>query len=291
MADGEICHIDLGEAFRRRYGNPYAVVHRGDLHGVLLKGCREHPLIELEVSSEVTGYDQDGNDRHRAARQRRDCHRRGADRRRRAVVERAPTGGGRRRAARVGPHDLPLGDPDRADARGSALERRHAVGRAEVPHRPLPAVGLEGVQPRRHLSQRCAGAGRRQAGVDGGGAGGLHPHLRPRPEHHQPRPRLAAVGAVRPRSGRPVARRPGGAAGRRRASDAAVHGAGRLHGDGGRGLPGRFAGEDRHAGIGPRDLPRRGACCAPRGCSSCRAPWATTSITRPARTRRCAMPS
>ena len=36
------------------------MVHRGDLHGVLLKGCREHPLIELQVSSEVTGYDQDG---------------------------------------------------------------------------------------------------------------------------------------------------------------------------------------------------------------------------------------
>lgn len=60
MADGEICHIDLGEAFRKRYGNPYAVVHRGDLHGVLLKGCRDHRLIELRVSSEVTGYDQDG---------------------------------------------------------------------------------------------------------------------------------------------------------------------------------------------------------------------------------------
>jgi 2-polyprenyl-6-methoxyphenol hydroxylase-like FAD-dependent oxidoreductase len=60
MADGEICHIDLGEAFRQRYGNPYAVVHRGDLHGVLLKGCRDHPLIELRVSSEVVGYDQDG---------------------------------------------------------------------------------------------------------------------------------------------------------------------------------------------------------------------------------------
>jgi salicylate hydroxylase len=60
ITDGEICHIDLGEAFRKRYGNPYAVVHRGDLHGVLLKGCRAHPLIELKVSSEVTGYDQDG---------------------------------------------------------------------------------------------------------------------------------------------------------------------------------------------------------------------------------------
>jgi salicylate hydroxylase len=60
MADGEICHIDLGEAFRKRYGNPYAVVHRGDLHGVLLKACRAHPLIDLRVSSEVVGYDQDG---------------------------------------------------------------------------------------------------------------------------------------------------------------------------------------------------------------------------------------
>ncbi|MBS0220676.1 MAG: 3-hydroxybenzoate 6-monooxygenase [Proteobacteria bacterium] len=60
MADGEITHIDLGETFRKRFGNPYAVVHRGDLHGVLLKGCREHPLIELRVSSEVIGYDQDG---------------------------------------------------------------------------------------------------------------------------------------------------------------------------------------------------------------------------------------
>jgi 2-polyprenyl-6-methoxyphenol hydroxylase-like FAD-dependent oxidoreductase len=60
MADGEICHIDLDEVFRKRYGNPYAVVHRGDLHGVLLKACRAHPLIELKVSSDVTGYDQDG---------------------------------------------------------------------------------------------------------------------------------------------------------------------------------------------------------------------------------------
>jgi 2-polyprenyl-6-methoxyphenol hydroxylase-like FAD-dependent oxidoreductase len=60
LADGEITHIDLGPAFRARYGNPYAVVHRGDLHGVLLKACREHPLIELRVSSEVLGYDQAG---------------------------------------------------------------------------------------------------------------------------------------------------------------------------------------------------------------------------------------
>jgi salicylate hydroxylase len=60
MAGGEIMHVDLGEAFRKRFGNPYAVVHRGDLHGVLLKACRDHPLIGLRVSSDVTGYKQDG---------------------------------------------------------------------------------------------------------------------------------------------------------------------------------------------------------------------------------------
>ena len=59
MADGEITHIDLDEAFRKRFGNPYAVVHRGDLHGVLLQACRDHELIELRTSADVTGYDQD----------------------------------------------------------------------------------------------------------------------------------------------------------------------------------------------------------------------------------------
>src|SRR5581483_7778732 len=37
MTADEITHVDLGESFRARFGNPYAVVHRGDLHGVFLK--------------------------------------------------------------------------------------------------------------------------------------------------------------------------------------------------------------------------------------------------------------
>ena len=57
----EITHLELGDAFRARFGNPYAVVHRGDLHRVLLGACREHPRIALRVSSEVTAYDQDGS--------------------------------------------------------------------------------------------------------------------------------------------------------------------------------------------------------------------------------------
>jgi len=56
----DITTIDLGDAFRARFGNPYAVVHRGDLHGVLLQACREQPRIALRVSSQVAGYEQDG---------------------------------------------------------------------------------------------------------------------------------------------------------------------------------------------------------------------------------------
>jgi salicylate hydroxylase len=56
----EICHIDLGDAFRARFGNPYAVIHRGDLHGVFLKACREHPLVTLRTGAEVVRYNQDG---------------------------------------------------------------------------------------------------------------------------------------------------------------------------------------------------------------------------------------
>lgn len=57
----EIMHIPLGEAFRERFGNPYAVVHRAELHGVLLEACESSDRIDLRVNSEVAGYEQDGS--------------------------------------------------------------------------------------------------------------------------------------------------------------------------------------------------------------------------------------
>ena len=39
MTSEEINHIPLDEAFRERFGNPYAVVHRADLHKELVKAC------------------------------------------------------------------------------------------------------------------------------------------------------------------------------------------------------------------------------------------------------------
>ena len=55
----EIVHIPLDAPFRAYFGNPYAVVHRADLHGVLLDACRANPLIELRTNHRVTGYEQD----------------------------------------------------------------------------------------------------------------------------------------------------------------------------------------------------------------------------------------
>ena len=61
MSGEEITHIDLGDPFRTRFGNPYAVIHRGDLHGVFLRACRASPPIELRTAAEVMGYEQDGS--------------------------------------------------------------------------------------------------------------------------------------------------------------------------------------------------------------------------------------
>jgi salicylate hydroxylase len=60
MTAEDICSIDLGEPFRKRFGNPYAVVHRGDLHGVFQRACLENPRITIRTGCTVEGYDQDG---------------------------------------------------------------------------------------------------------------------------------------------------------------------------------------------------------------------------------------
>jgi 3-hydroxybenzoate 6-monooxygenase len=61
-----ITAIDLGAAFRRRFGQPYIVTHRGDLLAALLAACRAETLLSLEPSREVVAVE----DRGEAARVR-----------------------------------------------------------------------------------------------------------------------------------------------------------------------------------------------------------------------------
>lgn len=59
MEDRRIAAIPLDEAFRARFNNPYAVVHRADLHRVLLDACQANELVELRTNSRVVDYTQD----------------------------------------------------------------------------------------------------------------------------------------------------------------------------------------------------------------------------------------
>jgi salicylate hydroxylase len=53
--------IPVGAAFRERFGNPYAVIHRADVHLSLLEGARESDAIEVATSTRVARIEQDGD--------------------------------------------------------------------------------------------------------------------------------------------------------------------------------------------------------------------------------------
>jgi salicylate hydroxylase len=55
-----VTSLPLKGAYRRRFGNPYVVVHRGELYGLLLAACRRTEAIELRAGSAVVSYRQDG---------------------------------------------------------------------------------------------------------------------------------------------------------------------------------------------------------------------------------------
>ena len=48
-----ITNIPLGDAFLKRFGQPYAVTHRADIHGTFLKACQTSNLITLETNRRV----------------------------------------------------------------------------------------------------------------------------------------------------------------------------------------------------------------------------------------------
>ena len=51
--------IPTGAAFRQRFGNPYAVIHRADVHGSLLEGAQATGRIEVATSTQVQRVEQD----------------------------------------------------------------------------------------------------------------------------------------------------------------------------------------------------------------------------------------
>ncbi len=57
-----IVSVPVGsQAFRDRYGFPYGVIYRPDLHNVLIDACRNDPNVEFSVDQTVTGFEDLGD--------------------------------------------------------------------------------------------------------------------------------------------------------------------------------------------------------------------------------------
>jgi salicylate hydroxylase len=56
--ESTVARVSVGEAFRERFGNPYAVIHRADVHGSLLEGALESERIEFLTSTHVAHVEQ-----------------------------------------------------------------------------------------------------------------------------------------------------------------------------------------------------------------------------------------
>ena len=159
--ESEVATIPAGEAFRARFRNPYAVIHRADIH--------------QSIYEEVALADEYSNSARRRAST-------GSTSARTACGSRIQHGGTYEGAALIGCDGVKsvvreqlIGDPHRVSGhvvyRGvvarddmperPALECRGDLGRSELPSRPLSAARRRAVQPRRHVPQpRARGVGR-----------------------------------------------------------------------------------------------------------------------------------
>jgi salicylate hydroxylase len=52
----EVTRVSTGPSLRARFKYPYIIIHRIDLHNVLLEACRRDPLITLEADAMMAGF-------------------------------------------------------------------------------------------------------------------------------------------------------------------------------------------------------------------------------------------
>ncbi len=55
----QVGKIETGEAFRQRFGNPYAVIHRVDVHLFLLEGAQETGKVQFHTNTRIVSFEQD----------------------------------------------------------------------------------------------------------------------------------------------------------------------------------------------------------------------------------------
>ena len=57
----QVGRIETDEHFIQRFGNPYAVIHRADIHGSLVEGAQEIGDIEIITDCRIVSVDQDAD--------------------------------------------------------------------------------------------------------------------------------------------------------------------------------------------------------------------------------------
>lgn len=54
-----VCRVSTGDAFRERFGNPYAVIHRADAHRSLLEGAEASDRVRVVTGTTIQRVEQD----------------------------------------------------------------------------------------------------------------------------------------------------------------------------------------------------------------------------------------
>ena len=57
---GVLATLALGDTALRRYGAPYATIHRADLHSLLLHAVQDHPAVQLNLGHAITQHQDNG---------------------------------------------------------------------------------------------------------------------------------------------------------------------------------------------------------------------------------------
>ncbi|MBX9739277.1 MAG: 3-hydroxybenzoate 6-monooxygenase [Beijerinckiaceae bacterium] len=57
-----VTRMPLGDDLTRRFGDTYAVIHRADLHQIIVDACREQKSITLETNARVLDYSDEGGE-------------------------------------------------------------------------------------------------------------------------------------------------------------------------------------------------------------------------------------
>ncbi len=236
MTGEQVFRGPLNEPFRKYFGNPYAVIHRADLHGTLLDACRAHKAITLVNRERVVAYENTAN----GARLRTEAGRVyeadaviGADGVRSKIREQLTGGDQLRVSGHVAYRAVLPIEKMPEDLRWNAAAL-WAGPKCHMVHYPLQGwrsfnLVATFVTDIEHVGSNEPGTREEVLGR----FANIVPKARKLLEIPT---RVAALGARRPRPDRQLDRRSRHAAGRCRTPDVPIFCSRRLHGDGGCGL-------------------------------------------------------